>query len=582
MAWLVTGLAIVALSLYLTHRRYKGPSDEATFTQALVAVQLAEGNGFSTPVRTPQAVVYLEGRGTAYEQEAALPELYHAPLYPLVLAGALAVLPEGLLEWLWERPGPSAFRADFFILGVNLLLFWLSCALLWLLARRLFNVRSAWVALGGYLLSVSIWEGVLGVTGMPLLIVLTLALMLVLDKVERLRRDRRPARGRLLAAGALCGLLFLTEYSAGLVALPVLCYLCWAFRKQGLGVAGMLFALGFLVLAGPWMARQISLTGSPVGLAWQELVLRAGDPTASPHEVQNAMSAERPPVSLRKTINKGLDGLKENLRSGLWTGGALVFAAFFVAGLFYRFKDPTTDTLRWLAAGLLLILLLGQPFLDDGLGVRPPAQWLAPLVIVFGAGFFLILIESTARRSELERHGLTLIVLLLQGLPLAHLVLEPPSGAYYAYPPYSPRMMHLMKTGLQDKFYPGFGLMADVPAGVAWYSGEYVWAQPAQYRDFDAVLERQPIGALYLSPSVLDRPFFAELLQDGGRRTLEDPRENYAWGAVYARLPARSTPAFLPLQKALRIWDNTYVLMDLRALRTDTASQPPASPNATQ
>ncbi len=578
MGWVLAALFIVGFSIYLSHRRYTGPADEGTFTQALVAVSLVDGNGFSTPVRTPQVVAFLEAHDVPFDPEEPLPELYHAPLYPLVLAGALAVLPEDFRAWLWEAPGLAAFRADFFLLAVNLLLFWLSCALLWLLARMLFNLRSAWVALGGYLLSVSVWEGVLGVTGLPLLVVLLLALLLVLNSVERRRREGRKALGALALAGALCGLLFLSDYTAGLVALPVAGYLLWAFQKGGRGIAVGLLALGFFVISGPWMAREVALAGSPVGLAWQEVALRDGDPTASPHEVRNAMSAELPPLSLRKTINKGLDGLKGNLRSGLWTGGALVFAAFFVAGLFYRFKDPATDALRWLAAAIVVMLLLGQPFLDNGLGERLPTQWVAPLIIVFGAGFFLILIESTAQRSELERHGLVAIVLLLQGLPLAHLVLEPPSRAYYAYPPYSPRLMHLMKTGLQNKFYAGFGLMADVPAGVAWYSGEYVWAQPAQYRDFDAVLQRQPIGALYLSPAVLDRPFFAELLQDGGKRAWDDPRRNFSWGAVYAGLPGRTTPSFLPLQKTLRIWDNTYVLMDVRALRPEDTQPSTASP----
>ena len=53
-----------------------------------------------------------------------------------------------------------------------------------------------------------------------------------------------------------------------------------------------------------------------------------------------------------------------------------------------------------------------------------------------------------------------------------------------------------------------FGVMADVPAGVAWYSDHRVWAQPARLHDFYAITLEQSIGELLLTPKTLDRPFF--------------------------------------------------------------------------
>lgn len=573
---LVLGLGvcvgIVFFSLYLSYKRYRGPDAEVIFEQAVMAKSLAEGDGFSTLIRYPQAIAVLEaGDEWRFNRDEASPEIYNAPLYALILAGGLAILPESVIEWIWEAPDIKAYNADFYLLAVNLLLFWISCRLLWLLAFRLFNRRTAWVSLAAYFFSVSVWETVLAVSGLPLLSVLILSLMLVLQRLEVLRLKGVAGRFRTLAAftflaGLLSGLLFLTDYTSALLLIPVLTYFIVNMRGVLRWTAPLLLIVGFLLVSAPWMVRNLALTQSPVGLAWQEVGLRSGDPTASPGEARTRLQAEAPVVSLRKTVNKGLDGIKEVLRESVWSGGALLFASFFVAGLFYRFRESSTNTIRWLAGAIIAVLLLGQPFFDDGEGVRLPAAYLAPLIILFGSGFFLILLESTARRTPLERMGLITILLLFQALPLAHLALEPARGTYYAYPPYSPRLMHLMKTGLKEKFFPNFGLMADVPAGVAWYAQEPVWAQPVQYRDFDEILAYQPIGALYLSPEVLDRPFFGELLQEGGKRSWDDPRRNFSWGAVYAALPSDPLPRFFPLQKSLRIWDNTFVLMDLRAL----------------
>jgi hypothetical protein len=39
---------------------------------------------------------------------------------------------------------------------------------------------------------------------------------------------------------------------------------------------------GFLLVAGPWIARNLALTGSPTALAIQNIALKAGDSTAEP------------------------------------------------------------------------------------------------------------------------------------------------------------------------------------------------------------------------------------------------------------------------------------------------------------
>ncbi|MSU66530.1 MAG: hypothetical protein EXS38_10605 [Opitutus sp.] len=120
--------------------------------------------------------------------------------------------------------------------------------------------------------------------------------------------------GWLWGLGAACGLLFLAEYSAGTLTLVALVYTGIRFQGRGRMTAQALVAFGFLLLAGPWMGRNLAPTTSPVGLAAQNLALKFGDPTAEPTLVRSTLSADFLRLDLKKLGNKTLTSLQENLR----------------------------------------------------------------------------------------------------------------------------------------------------------------------------------------------------------------------------------------------------------------------------
>ena len=157
------------------------------------------------------------------------------------------------------------------------------------------------------------------------------------------------------------------------------------------------------------------------------------------------------------------------------------------------------------------------------------------------------------------------LLLGLQALPLVHGALEP-RRLHFQYPPYFPALFQGMRLELEKRNALGpYGLMADVPAGVAWYGGVRCWAQPPRLRDFHAVSLQQPIGALLLSPRTLDRPFLSDLsarpasgpglLAAGAGRFGE-------WGDIYGGLLTGTLPRSFPLNSAQRLADNLYVLLD--------------------
>jgi 4-amino-4-deoxy-L-arabinose transferase-like glycosyltransferase len=484
-----------------------------------------------------------------------------------MIAGALRVLPTARRDALFANAPvpPDGFAADYFLLGLNLILFWLAGWLTYDLGRRMFEPRVGWLAALAVLVSVSLWQQTVAVNGTALLMVLALLAFRLWWQVEVRADDALPTIGTFVwlgALGAACGLLFLAEYSAGTLILVALGYTVIRFERARWRTAAAV-ALGFVFVAGPWVARNIAVSGNPVALAAQNIALKAGDPTAEPAVVRATLSAELPRIDLNKLGNKALTSLQENLKSRLWAGGAMWFAAFFVAGWLYAFRSPAANRLRWVFTAALAVLLVAQAALNSGESERLVAIWLAPLMIVFGAGFFFVLLGSNALLAQWPRAMMTAL-LIVQALPLVHDALEP-RRLHFQYPPYFPGLFQGMRLELERRAPAGrFGLMADVPAGVAWYGATRAWAQPPRLRDFYAITLEQPIGELLLTPRTLDRPFFSEL---NARPVLPGslsavPNRFGEWGEIYAGLLTGSLPREFPLGSPQKLSENLYVLLN--------------------
>jgi hypothetical protein len=558
----------LALSLLVAWKQFHGPVSETTLLQADTGRQLARGQGFTTLVNHPQTAAWFQARGVRFDPRQPYPELHHAPLYPLVIGGTLRLFPAEARAGLFDSPPvpPDGFGGDYALLGLNLLLLWLAAVLTYALGRRMFDPAAGWLAALALLVSVSIWQETVAVNGTPLLMVLALVAFLIWHRIEAGAEEPVPERapaGWLGALGGVSGLLFLTEYSAGALVLVAAGYGAVRVRGAARVLAPGWVLLGFALVAGPWAARNVALTGYPVGLAVQNVALKAGDPTAEPSAVRATLSAALPRIDLRKLGNKTLTSLQENLKSRLWSGGAMWLGAFFVAGWLYAFRSATVNRLRWVFTAALAVLLLAQAALNSGESERHVAVWLAPLLMVFGAGFFFVLLGSNAALSSWPRSMATAL-LVLQALPLLHDVLEP-RRLHFHYPPYFPALFQSMQRELDRRKVTGqFGLMSDVPAGLAWYGQARAWAQPPRLRDFYSITLEQPIGGLLLTPRTLDRPFFSELnaspILPGTLGVVPDRFGE--WGGVYAGLLTGSLPREFPLGPPQKLAENLFVLLN--------------------
>jgi hypothetical protein len=291
------------------------------------------------------------------------------------------------------------------------------------------------------------------------------------------------------------------------------------------------------------------------------VALKAGDSTAEPAVARTRFTTDPPALDLNKLGNKGLTGLQLNVRERLWSGGGYFLTAFFVAGWLYPFRRRTTNRVRWVFTAALWLLVAAQPFLNSGESARLPVYYLLPPVLIFGTGFFFVLVESSA---ALGAHaGLAAAVLLAcQAAPLAHDVLQPRQGPWFHYPPYFPSLFMRIHAEIERRGgLQGMSVMADVPAGVAWYGRQRVWAQPDRIRDFYAIMIEQPVGLLLLTPVTLDRPFFGQLAV--GALTPESGSKKYeGWGPIYAGLVTGRMPPEFPLPGRQKLTDNLIVLLN--------------------
>lgn len=551
--WLARGAALLGLGLFsllVAYKQFRGPSSELVFLQADVGRQLAAGQGFATRVNYPQTAAYLRARGEPYDPRVLFPELSQPPLYALAVAAVLRLWPEASLR---AAPVPPAgFGGDYALLVLNVACLWIAAVQTWRLGTRLFDARAGLLAALALLLSAPVWQQTVAVGGTPLMMVALLGLFQLLLRFEEAAEAGRPAWPWLAASGAVCGVLFLGEYTAGALAPLVAAYAGWRCRRWR--AAGPVLA-GFALVAAPWMIRNVAWTGSPVGLAWHDVALRAGDSTADPAGLRTTLGATAPAVDFRKLGNKGLTAVQAALGGELWSGGGLVLTAFFVAGWLYRFRSAAANRLRALLTLALALLVVAQAFLNSGESERHPLAYGAPLIIVFGAGFFAVLVASSqalAGRGTLAAAGL----LALQAVPLGQDVLEPRS-VHFHYPPYHPGLFVALRGEFERRGATAPEWMTDVPAGAAWYSGLRVWAQPAVLRDFYALSIDYPLVALVLTPRTFERPLFAELAESS-----QAASRFGEWGRIYAGLLRQRLPPEFPLGQPQRLADNFYVLTD--------------------
>jgi len=570
----LTVLALITVIGCYNLRAFRNFSTQEAMDAAQLGRNIAEGQGYSTLFIRPLSIYLVKkenerkkGKGTA--DAAALktmhPDITNPPLYPVLLAGVMKVLP--FQFQIPAQPKPSfwnpkgsfyRYQPDFLIGLLNQILFFGMVVLIFLLARKLFDPTVAWISAILLIATELFWH--FTVSGLSTILLMLIFAGLAWSFVLLEAEDRTPkwgTRGKLLFAivAAIClGAGTLTRYSFGWLLIPVLLFIVLFGGARRIFLAAIVLIV-FSAILFPWIARNLAVSGTPFGTATYTLlettILSPGN------RLQRTLEPAFSNFSLLPYWLKLMTNLRQIVQNDLPKLGGSWISAFFLVGLLIGFRNPSLSRLRYFILMCLPVLIIVQALGRTHLSEDSPEinsenllVVLAPMVLLFGVGFFFVLLEQHPLASEL-RYGLILLFGLIASLPMI-LIFLPPKTHPVAYPPYNPPIIQYVG----DWMKPSELTMSDVPWAMAWYGHrQCVWltlkaspdaSDPTTREDFLAINDYlKPIGALYLTPKTMDARFFSEWISAG----------ELSWGSfILESFVKKELPPAFPLHKMMRAW----------------------------
>ncbi len=526
------GVLIVLVGYDL--RAFRNLASAEAMDSAQLARNLAQGKGYTTLFVRPLSVYLLETHSGQTNASAAAraqlrtnhPDLANPPVYPIVLAGLMKVLPfkfaiPGKPTPFWSPDGLFyRYQPDFLLALFNQGLLFGLVVCVYFLAKRLFDARVAGLSAAVLFASELLWR--FSVSGLSTLLLLLIFMALVWCLVLLEQEAREPKWNRsvlfILAAlaGGLVGLGGLTRYSFCWLAVPVLLFVIAYTGKHRLAMAATVF-LAFAVVLTPWLIRNYSLSGTPFGTATFALIENSGlsredrlERSLNP-DILKPMPNGFPLLTAASRVlwQKLIEQGRATLQSDLPKLGGTWVSAFFLVGLLVPFRSPRLGRLRWFLVGSLVMLAvvqtLGRTKLSDNspeINSENLLVLLTPLVVMYGVSLFFVLLDQAELPFFQLRPAAIGLFGVVAGLPLMFALL-PPRANPVVYPPYYPPSIQTAVGWTKEDEL----LMSDVPWAVAWYGqSQCMWLTVTARVDFYAVNDfLKPISALYLTPQTVDR-----------------------------------------------------------------------------
>ena len=521
-------MAFVIIAVCYDFSHFHNLSSPESMDAAQLARNVASGNGYTTRFIRPFSI-YLLRRGPARtsssvpssavvltngSQATRFPDVSNPPAYPLLLAGAMKLLP-----FHYEIPivktdksssgyeGFERYQPDVLITLINQSLFFCAAVLIFLLACRLFNASVGW-AVGIALIGMEVfWKfSVSGTSVIFLLLIVTgiLCLAVVLGQTLESKAFAIPWLGmtriqktKLICLAAALGLLTgigcLTHYSFALVIVPVVVFLALAKRTSRVPLC-LSASLAFIFTILPWLARNCWLTGVPFGT--ETFALLDGTSTFPDHLLERSLSPDLYLVHPAAIASRVVSNLNKVIQHDLANFvGSLTVGAFLIT-LLISFKDRLVRRIQFFIFSLLVTLVISQSLgrtsmIDEASGVSSEnlIVTLFPFTLMYAAGLvFSTLNPLVARHPWLITSAFAACFWVSMFSPW---------NAPLAYPPYYPPAIQQTAGFMKNDEL----MMSDIPAAVVWYGNRTcVWltadVRPGIFDTFDS---RSPVRGVYFT-----------------------------------------------------------------------------------
>jgi hypothetical protein len=555
-------LGVVALAFLYDIRAYRNLATPEAMDAAQLARNISEGKGYTTLFIRPFSLYLVQNHNQGKTQftnanpdfariRTAHPDISNPPVYPLVLAGLMKVLPfqyaVNLKKAFWTNNGSFwRYQPDFLIAIFNETLLLVVVALTFFLAKKLFDSNVAWLSAILVLGCELLWRFSASGLSTMLLLVIFLGLTLCLLEIESSARDSQPRAGRLFGLAATAGILTgfgaLTRYAFGWTIIPVALFL---LLFSGSRRVWHMFAalIAFALILTPWIARNEAVSGTAFGTAGYAIV--EGTFIFPRFQLERSIHPELS-LAMRLTpyVQKLSGNAREILTGDLLKSGATWAGVLFFAGLFLGFRNKGARHVRYFLLMCLGVFIVVQSLGRTQLSEMSPEintenllVLLAPLVFIFGACFFFTLLDQMTLPLRQLRYVVIAGFVALCCLPLIFALTS--SVRPVVYPPYYPPEIQQTSNWMK----PDELMMSDVPWAVAWYGQrQCVWLTLDAQTEFFAINDYlKPVQALYLTPQTMDGKYVSEWMEAGTN----------SWGNfILQTLTEKRVPAKFPLPAA--------------------------------
>jgi hypothetical protein len=583
LAFLLAALLLLAYNLRVS----KNMSAQEAMDTAQLGRNISEGNGYTTLFVRPFSMYLVmerkrqklglpDARNLAdYSQiRQAHPDIVNPPVYPVVLAGLMKVLPFDYqiskTKAYWSSNGHFwRYEPDYLIAWFNQALFLVIILVTYFWARRVFDVMVARTAAIFLFASELLWDFSTSGLSTMLLILIFVGLVWCLTLLEKQGSEKPDMAGGSyllsVATGLLTALGGLTRYGFAWLIVPVFLFLILFAGPRKVRLS--LIALGVFVAAmAPWLVRNYLVSGTPFGTATFSIL--EGDNVFSGYQLQRSLDPDLQ-IFMRPLWNKILLSTRQILQNDLFNLGGGWMMIFFLVGLMVGFRSATIRRVRYfVVAGLgvlFVVQALGRTQLTDDsprINSENFLVLLLPFVVVYAVSFFYLLLDQIHFPTRHWRYLVVGGLGVLIYLPLISSLFLP-RNIPINYPPYYPPAIRQASDLLKTNEL----MMSDVPWAVAWYGNrQCVWLTLNALQDPSNLESREnfftindfqkPISGLYLTPKTLDLHFQSELIRAG----------NYSWGTfilntlLHKEVPSpfplgKIAPDYLPEQMFLSDWE---------------------------
>jgi hypothetical protein len=532
-------LAIVAL---YNIQSFKNIGTQEAMDSAQLARNIAQGKGYTTLFVRPFSMYLFKrenemGPGAVDKRLPELtrikdrhPDISNPPVYPIVLAGLMKVLPfhfeiSSKPNIFWTSGGQFwRYQPDFIISAFNQLLFFGSIVSFFFLAKRCFDHRVAWTTAGLLFGTEVFWKfSISGISTILLLLIFSgvaWCLVLVEEEAREMKRGKSALVMFAVAAGLLMGLGGLTRYGFGWLILPVLVFLI-LFGGERRWILAVTAFIAFAALMTPWVARNELISGTPFGTSGYAMFETT--PVFPENKLERSLAPDfvfGGPAWLKFFGQKLVANAKEIVENEAPKVGGNWIAAFFLVGLMVGLPNVAASRTRYFLLLCLPVLLTAQALghtqlSEDSKQINSENLLVlaSPLVLMYSVSFFFLLLDQVYLPIRELRYVIIGAFCVVACLPMLFALVPSRTKTPFSYPPYHPPS--IQKAGAYAKETEL--TMSDVPWAMAWYGQrQCVWLSPKMQPDFSDINDLQkPVNALLLTQVTLDGRIISDWFRGG-------------------------------------------------------------------